>query len=324
MKAVLGYITGSGHSGSTLLNMLLGAHPQISALGEAHRLYMSANMTGTPHLCSCGSVIRECEYWQRVEDELRKMTGSQEKDFFKTFVTTDPRYLTYKNRADGYLKTNPLKNRYPVSLNRAAMVIGSRSVLKLLEYVSSDVRLHQRIASNSLTLFEAVRRSFDTPVVIDSTKNPARMQGLRLNWDGPFKIVFLTRDGRAVCYSRMHRENMSMFDSARIWKAEQQKLRITLRNVPKEDVLLMRYEDLCTKADRELQSACAHFGVRYDPAMLDFRGKSHCIGGNLMRLRHGENTVQLDEKWRRELSAADVAEFDRVAGTYNRELGYDD
>ena len=34
----IGYIVGSGHSGSTLTDLLLGTHPEIEGLGEVKRL----------------------------------------------------------------------------------------------------------------------------------------------------------------------------------------------------------------------------------------------------------------------------------------------
>jgi len=57
--------------------------------------------------------------------------------------------------------------------------------------------------------------------------------------------------------------------------------------------------------------------------MLDFRHTAHHIlNGNDMRLGTGSE-IQCDERWRTELSAVDLAYFERVGGgALNRRLGY--
>ncbi len=63
--------------------------------------------------------------------------------------------------------------------------------------------------------------------------------------------------------------------------------------------------------------------VPFSAQMLELRKQeSHNIGGNPMRFRTGEQTIRLDERWREQLSADDLAIFDRRAGTWNRRLGY--
>ena len=55
--ARLAYIAASSHSGSTLLAMLLGAHPQACTAGE-----LRLTNVGDPerYLCSCGEKISRC------------------------------------------------------------------------------------------------------------------------------------------------------------------------------------------------------------------------------------------------------------------------
>ena len=70
-------IRGLGHSGSTLLDLILGAHPSVVGLGEASRVLLSssADEFASYHLndwrsvynkpCTCGSMLDECELWSR-------------------------------------------------------------------------------------------------------------------------------------------------------------------------------------------------------------------------------------------------------------------
>ena len=61
------YITGKGHSGSTLLDMLIGSHSECITLGEIHQLTLKAE-----GVCACGAAnYRECEFWRDVDSRLR-------------------------------------------------------------------------------------------------------------------------------------------------------------------------------------------------------------------------------------------------------------
>ena len=70
-------IRGLGHSGSTLLDLLLGAHPSVVGLGEASRVLLSSSAdefagyqlndwrSEYTKPCTCGSMVDECELWSR-------------------------------------------------------------------------------------------------------------------------------------------------------------------------------------------------------------------------------------------------------------------
>ena len=63
-------------------------------------------------------------------------------------------------------------------------------------------------------------------------------------------------------------------------------------------------------------------GVDPGGGTLDFRSVEHHVIGNGMRL-DSSSVIELDERWRSELSAEQLAEFDRVAGRMNRKYGYE-
>jgi hypothetical protein len=56
------YIAGAGHSGTTLLDLLLGNHPGIAAVGELNRL----SLTPATRRCACGELVVACPYWTHV------------------------------------------------------------------------------------------------------------------------------------------------------------------------------------------------------------------------------------------------------------------
>ena len=57
------FIMGAGHCGSTLLDLMLGSHPESFSLGELHRLHglLDRDKGSPPQLCSmCDG---PCVYW---------------------------------------------------------------------------------------------------------------------------------------------------------------------------------------------------------------------------------------------------------------------
>ncbi len=69
------YIASLPHSGSTLLNLLVGNSPQMIGLGGIDRattmLVESPEKTQASQ-CSCGSSVRDCRYWGSVASRLAK------------------------------------------------------------------------------------------------------------------------------------------------------------------------------------------------------------------------------------------------------------
>jgi hypothetical protein len=48
----------------------------------------------------------------------------------------------------------------------------------------------------------------------------------------------------------------------------------------------------------------------------------HNIPGNPMLFQKSKREISRDDRWRRELSAADIDAFEAIAGTMNRSFGY--
>ena len=67
------YITSRGHSGSTLLDLLISGHSALTSVGE---LKMLSSVERQRRLCSChGLEPEECPYWHEVEDVLEERAG---------------------------------------------------------------------------------------------------------------------------------------------------------------------------------------------------------------------------------------------------------
>lgn len=70
------FIAASGHSGSTLLELLLARNEKCVGIGEAFQLVDSKNSL-INHLdnkcCSCGKLIEQCGLWGSIVSGLRKL-----------------------------------------------------------------------------------------------------------------------------------------------------------------------------------------------------------------------------------------------------------
>ena len=67
------YITSRGHSGSTLLSLLVSGHSQVVSAGE---LKMLSNPDPQRRLCSCHrQVPSQCPFWGAVEQRVREQVG---------------------------------------------------------------------------------------------------------------------------------------------------------------------------------------------------------------------------------------------------------
>lgn len=326
------HIIGSGHSGSTLLDMMLGGHSQVSSLGEAHSLYFLLRNHTEGYRCTCGKHVSQCAFWAKVEDEAQRILDTSERPALASLMVSDPRLATtFHNHqvlfnAFGQGRENIRrpweKSPYRSTLSQAVLVLGSAHMQKILSALSADIARQRRIARDTVCFYDVVRRAHGTPVIVDSTKNPGTFKNVFLHADSVMRFILLIRDGRAVCRSRMKRENLTMEQAAYGWKIEHLKRRAAQFTVPRKLIFNLRYEDLASRPEEALRRVCDFLGLQFEDGMMDFRADRHNLGGNPMRFRNGERSIRLDEAWRHELTAADLQTFDRVAGKVNRSLGY--
>ena len=92
------YIAGAAHSGSTLLDLMLNAHPEIVSVGEVLKLNRQLGYRDPERKnyapCSCGAPsLLQCKFWSAVDAEIR---ATAEKSLTELDVldsdTRDPRH----------------------------------------------------------------------------------------------------------------------------------------------------------------------------------------------------------------------------------------
>lgn len=305
------FICSAAHAGSTLLDLLIGAHTQVSSLGEISQLSKNIALNND---CSCGSAIRSCPVWQ----EALKIAG----DEAGIDILAEPYALHM-----GY----PLASRVVDASHQTRGYLTRRQLLLGLQYAQLRYGLpvsrvlpglvDMGIDSN-VRIYDAIRGVLHTDVIVDSSKSYLKAVSLYLRHPEHTRVLLLTRDGRGVLWSNI-KKGVARGKGVREWRTTYSRaMPLLRRHIPQERCLRVRYEDLTGDTAGVLRSICDFIGLPFEPAMLDYRRKTHhIVNGNRMRLS-SSSAIRADEEWKVRLSPEDLQFFERRAGSLNRALGY--
>jgi hypothetical protein len=284
------YIAGSGRSGSTLLERILGEIPGFVNVGELIDLFRRTAPRG--ERCGCGLPFADCPFWTGVGQHA--------------FSGWDPSQLASVDR----LQSRVARQRRMPRLV-AMPLAGRRFRAELAAYGASYASLYRAIAAES-----------GATCVVDASKWP--VQALALSRAGlDIRVIHLVRDVRGVAYSmskqiaRPHAvgqaDNMSHnvpAEAAGRWLAVQGQAELLRRcGLP---VTRVRYEDFVSRPRDTVASALASLGLSPGAAQLAhvggstvLLGQSHGLSGNPSRFRDGTITLHADEAWRDRMSPGD-------------------
>lgn len=300
------FICSAGHSGSTLLDMMLGSHSEAESMGELINLPMDMALNRG---CACGSAMRDCSLWPQV---MRRMGVDP---------VADPYAL---NLGYSLAKVGDARNtsRLHKLLTRPKIAIKYFQLRYGLPMPSILTSGFEQGISNTLAVYDHVCAIQGKRMVVDSSKHYVRAAALYLAQPDITRVVVLVRDGRGVFYSNLKRGFGRDF-SLRAWHSHYKRaLELLDRQVPESHRILVHYEDMVTDTRGTLMRLCDFLGMEFEPGMLDFRaGIHHNVNGNDMKFT-SSSELRLDETWKTKLEPADREYFERHAGSLNRRLGY--
>jgi hypothetical protein len=186
-------------------------------------------------------------------------------------------------------------------------------------------RSHKEAVQNSLFWYEIVREITGCPLIVESSKSRRRFKTLFLADPELFRVIYMYRDGRAVAASWMRRLGMSIEEGANEWLTDIRRSTYSLKGIPNKRVKFVNYESLCRDTEQTMLDICKFLKIPFDNKMLLLlKTESHLIGGNPMRFRTEETSIQFDDQWRGQLSKKDLRVFDLLAGKWNHKFGYKD
>jgi hypothetical protein len=162
------------------------------------------------------------------------------------------------------------------------------------------------------------------------------------------RFIHLIRDGRDVALSQRERviddEDVTMGAMAERWQRRIAAAREGADEVKPGIYLEVRYEDLVGDTEATLRRICEFIGLEFDAAMLDYHRRAGDRLAEMNRdldnadngiVRTADNrlaahaltteppTTNRSGRWRAEMTAAEIAEFERVAGAMLADLGYE-
>jgi len=302
-------VLSSGRSGSTLLDRLLGLHPQVRSLGEV--VHWPKTLT-LDEPCTCGERMTQCPFWCSVAKHLQHSLGVD--------VLRDPYALdmgligaTHVRDERYYTLSRRMENRLAQGWLWAGMRMGKH-------WASPLVR---RQNQHSLAVYDAVRALSGSAVVVDSSKQYLRAISLYRQEPQYTRLIMLVRDGRAVLHSRMQ-TGLSMEEAVQRWKRYYQRMQPCLSaSVPAHAVFQLRYEQLAAHPQDTLQQLFRFLGLEACDVLSRSESDVHMAAGNAMRFKP-LGPIAPDVRWQSGLPAGARDYFERHAGQLNRQLGYHD
>jgi hypothetical protein len=279
----IAYIASSGRSGSTVLDLLLGAHPACWTLGEFHVLPWELRTNTKP--CGCGEPVKHCSFWGPIVAELQDVLLHGSIDRFR----------------DSYLGSRLLLFAEIPFLTSGSPWHRQKRKEHLDQYGRDNVRVLARV------LGQARRVKGDQVAwLVDASKSIYRLLWLKAAGRFDIRAIHLVKDPRGFVYSMCKNER----SVRRPWLVSKAALRWNIENhlfdrlfrahFAKDEVLRIRYDDLAREPQVWLRRISTWLGVSPDDALPDkFRNENHGIAGNPARFETAG--VRLDEKWRAEL-----------------------
>jgi hypothetical protein len=278
------YIAGSGRTGSTLLDRILGQLNGFFSAGELCNLWERGAVAHRK--CGCGVAFPECPTWTAVLRRTLAANGS----------SPDPEWLAAMTRQQ-------LRSRRLPGLPWPS------------QHVADDY------ARTLLQLYGAIQAETGCRVIVDSSKSPlyaALLASLpRIN----LFIAHLVRDPRATAYSfRRKRELPDFGDSrlmlqqhpittARRWVKGQALSELLGRRGPVH-YLRLRYEDFIQDPRAAVDRILGLLGESAELRFLDSRAvhlqPTHSVSGNPNRFSVGDIMLRLDDEWVTSMRRRDV------------------
>ncbi len=281
------FIGGAPRSGTTLVDLLLGALPGFFSGGEL--MFVWERGVRDNQLCGCGQPFHDCPFWSEVG-----------KHAFGGWENVDlEAILRLRQHVDRHVNFFPL----PGGLRRRTRL----ELAQLTELLTQ--------------LYSSIRAVSSCNVIIDSSKRPAYAQILRRTPAVRLRIVHCVRDPRAASFSHSRHvqrpeitggiefmPRYGAFTAAILWMASN--LLIQLVRSPRKRLY---YEELTRVPDDALSSLLSDL-VRSNQQMpvisgMDLTGAlalpiNHTVAGNPVRFSRAIY-LREDDEWRSHIRRRD-------------------
>jgi len=298
-------VVGTSYTGSTLLALLVNAHPEVLSLGELNGAM--SRVLWPAYRCSCGAPLGDCDFWRRVSEAMHRRGFDFGARQWNTSFTLGTHALT---------RHILVRSLGADSLDRARARLLARSE-------TSGGRLRE-IGLRNAALVESVTECAGKPILVYTSKDPMRVRFLT-GFSGLVpQVIHLVRHPLGFVSSDLRHSQATVDASVRGWVRRQRQVLRLRRAFPEDRWLTVRYEDMCIRTEQEVARMLDFLGATTPDAWIDaLMGHEHHVLGNEMRMRWPAG-VQMDLSWRTRLSGADVRLVLARTELLRRGFGYAD
>jgi hypothetical protein len=281
------YVLSDNRSGSTLLDQLLGAHPDVVSVGELHWLSAYVRKDRTlynpvhPLVCACGQAVMDCSFWASVQEAANRPLDS---------FRLKPRFFRWQGAGS---EGNSFRER----MARLPMRMIKRHPYFYKNPVGHKIVDGPTLARDSIALSNAILRASGRKIIVDSSKSALKFWSVYRQQPDNTKAVILVRDYRAVVYSKMKR-GQSLEGAALGWRRKMEQIDFFTSGVADDRCHRLNFESLCADPTTELTALCAFLGIDFDNKMLSRPADNvHHIGGSPSKFDPGKRAISLDKRY---------------------------
>ncbi|MGF1670527.1 MAG: hypothetical protein ACFCU6_08775 [Balneolaceae bacterium] len=258
-KKTIIYISGEGHSGSTLLDIVLGSKVNHFSAGELRFLPEKGIKSG--QYCACGEPVPECRVWKQIIDRWNLVRILD----LDTYINIQNKLLSNRNLF---------------------------TALRLLKYETPPV---QKFLKDTEMLYNIIFENTNSDCIVDSSKTPGMISILKkLSFD--VKVIHLTRRFGHVLNSNKRQAKKDL-EAGIEHDVKPQKTFVILRSWFLKNLLTKKYSNgLVYKRIKyedyinDLEQAIVNITECEDDftSILKKRGPfypRHLVAGNAMRMK---------------------------------------
>ena len=249
------YIAGSGRSGSTILESVLGNIDRTLSVGECNRFWERFYKAET--YCGCGKKIEVCELWSQIHNRLIERFPDYDIIDIKKRIQKINKFSNFKNLRS-FIRSEDWTN-----------------FNEIIKFFYSQI---SKISGNK--------------VIIDSSKSPNWVQYLSLLDFSEIKIIHLERKLEAVANSWKKTKVLNEFYDRKVLmpiKSNRQMLiywfkrKLVISKMKRNiDILEIAYEELCQNLGGTIKIIADYTGMD-EPIGELVMPKNHGIAGNPVR-----------------------------------------
>lgn len=297
------------YSGSTILAMAAGTHPDVVTLSEGQALYWKAIRPtryeapeGT-NVCSCGAPFEECPFCQAIAAAVRERVPP------RIAALEFPRWrFFFRPRIERWARARCLRAAAAGRQDRLPPIVRGR---------------YHAVAAANAVIVDTARELAGARVYLETGKDATATALLATSTLHRARLVHWVRDGRGqVLSAARNHPDLGVEGACRRWlERTTEHLRILRMLGDRHETV--RYEDFCADPVAVVHRLWRLCGLEPVGDSIDFsRAPRHVIGNRGVRFAAVEE-IRDRKEWRERLSAEDLATFERICGPLHRELGYD-